>query len=153
MDTLTDLVFQGLSYPNHNIMNNLILKTIREYIRLAHAYLLAYDRGLDIVAADEWIKWRRSHGGYCGQMDAGMEILYFSCRRLAAEEEAEVDYIEKYSDAIEAILMLGVRSESAADEEMIDASADYIYGDEDGDVENDVVNDDVIDVDETSENA
>ena len=61
MDTLTDLVFQGLSYPNHNIMNNLILKTIREYIRLAHAYLLAYDRGLDIVAADEWIKRRRSH--------------------------------------------------------------------------------------------
>ena len=29
IDTLTNLVFQGLSYPNYNITNNLILKTVK----------------------------------------------------------------------------------------------------------------------------
>ena len=58
MDTLTNLMFQGLSYPTHNNMNNLTIKTIRKYIRLTHAYLylLAYDKGLDIVAVDDWLK-------------------------------------------------------------------------------------------------
>ena len=63
MDTLTNLMLQGLSYPTPNNMNNLTIKTIRKDLRLTHAYLLAYDEGLDIVAADDWLKRRRSHRG------------------------------------------------------------------------------------------
>ena len=60
MNTLTNLMFQGLSHPDYNTMNNLTLNTIRKYIRLTHKYLSAYDRVLDIVAADEWRKQQRS---------------------------------------------------------------------------------------------
>ena len=146
MDTLTNLMFQGLSYPTHNNMSNLTIKTIRKYIRLTHAYLylLAYDKGLDIVAADDWLKQRRSHRGYSGQMDAVLEKVYFPSGRVAAEEEAEVDNIEEYGDVIEAMLLLGVNSEIAANEETVEASAQYIYGDEDDEEESDESDDDEI---------
>ena len=85
--TLTNLVFQGLSYPNFITTNNLLLKTVRKSIRLAHACLQACDRGLDIVAADEWLKQRRSHRGYSDQMDAAFTKLYFPCDMVAAEKE------------------------------------------------------------------
>ena len=93
------------------------------------------DKGLDIVAADEWLKQRRSHRGYSGQMDAVLEKLYFPCGRVAAEE---------YGDVIEAMLLLGVNSEIAADEETVEASAEYIYGDEDDEEESDESDDDEI---------
>ena len=85
--TLTNLVFQGLSYPNFITTNNLLLKTVRKSIRLAHACLQACDRGLDIVAADEWLKQRRSHRGYSDQMDAALTKHYFPCGMVAAEKE------------------------------------------------------------------
>ena len=153
MDTLTNLMFQGLSYPTHNNMNNLIIKTIRKYIRLTHAYLLAYDKGLDIVAADDWLKQRRSHRGYSGQMDAVLEKLYFPCGRVAAEEESEVDNIKDYGDVIEAMLMLGVHSEITANEETVEASAKYIYGDEDDEEESDESDDDEIERNSTFQNT
>ena len=47
------------------------------------------------------------------------------------EGDVEADNIEDCGDAIEAMLMLGVRSEIAANEETVEASAKYIFGDED----------------------
>ena len=73
-----------------------------------------------------------------------MEKLYFPCGRVAAEEEAEVDNIEEYGDVIEAVLLLGVHSGIAADKETVEASVDYIYGDEDNDEESDESDDDEI---------
>ena len=73
-----------------------------------------------------------------------MEKLYFPCGRVAAEEEAEVYNIEEYGDVIEAMLLLGVHSEIAADEETVEASVDYIYGDEDDEEESDESDDDEI---------
>ena len=83
----------------------------------------AYDRGLDIVAADEWLKQRRSHRGYSGQMDDALGKLYSPCGKVAAEGDVEADNIEDYGGAIEAMLMLGVLSEIAANEETVEASA------------------------------
>ena len=68
-------------------------------------------------------------------MDAVLEKLYFPCGRVAAEEESEVDNIKDYGDVIEAMLMLGVHSEITANEETVEASAKYIYGDESDDDE------------------
>ena len=141
VDTLTILAFQGLSYPNYVITKNFVLKTVRKSIRLAHACLQAYDRGLDIVAADEWLKQQRSHRGCRGQMDAALGKLYFPCGKVAAEEEIEADNIEDYGNVIEAMLMLGVHSEIAADEETVEASAEYIYGEEDDEEEHDEMDD------------
>ena len=101
--------------------------------------MLAFDRILDIVAADDWLKQQRSHRGYSGQMNAESEKLYFPCGRVTAEKEAEVDNIEEYDDVIEAMLMLGVHSEIAADDETVEASAEYIYGDEDDEEEYDKI--------------
>ena len=69
MSALTPLMLQGLSYPDNNNLKNLSITTIRKYIRLTQAYLLAFDNDLDIVAAEEWFKQRRSHRGYRGKMD------------------------------------------------------------------------------------
>ena len=72
-------------------------------------------------------------------------MLYFPCGRVAAEEEgAEVDNIEEYGDVIEAMLQLGVHSEIEADEETVEASVEYIYGDEDDEEESDESVDDEI---------
>ena len=62
--------------------------------RLTRAYLLAYDKGLDIVAAEEWLKQRRSHRGYSGQIDDVLEKLYFPCGRSGEASDVEVDNIE-----------------------------------------------------------
>ena len=141
MNTLTNIMLRGLRHPNYNTMNNLTLKAIRKYIWLTHKYFLAYDRSLDIVAADEWLKQRRSHWGYIGQMDVESEKLHFPCGSVTAEEEAEVDNIEEYDGVIEIMLMLGV----LADVETVEASAEYIHGDEDDEEEYDKVNYDAID--------
>ena len=77
MDTLTNTTFRGLSCPDYNSMNNLILKTVRGYIRLTHAHLFPCDRGLDVVAAAVWLKQRRSHLKYSGQMNAALENFIF----------------------------------------------------------------------------
>ena len=45
--------------------------------------------------------------------------------------------------------MLGVHSEIAADEETVEASADYIYGEEDDEKEHDEMNDDKTGLSET----
>ena len=50
---------------------------------------------------------------------------------VSAEGDVEADKIEDYGDVIEAMLMLGVHSEIAANEETVEASAKYIFGDED----------------------
>ena len=50
-------------------------------------------------------------------------------------KEAEVDNIEDYGDVIEAMLMQGVHSEIAADEEMVEASAECIYGDDEEEID------------------
>ena len=81
--------------------------TIRKYIRLTRAYLLDYEKGLDIVAAEEWLKQRRSHRGYSGQMDDVLEKLYFPCGRSGEASDVEVDNIENYGDVVEAMLLLG----------------------------------------------
>ena len=96
METLTRLMNEGLSYPNNDDMKNLTACTIRKYIRLTRAYLLAYDKGLDIVAAEEWLKRRLtvSHRGYSGQMDDVLEKLYFPCGRSGEASDVEVDNIE-----------------------------------------------------------
>ena len=59
-------VIHRVSYPDHNDMKNSTACIIRKYFRLTRAYLSAYDKGLDIVAAEEWLKLRRSHRGYSG---------------------------------------------------------------------------------------
>ena len=53
-------------------------------------------------------------------MNAKSEKLYFPCGRVTAE----VDNIEEYDDVIVAMLMLGVHSDIAADEETVEASAE-----------------------------
>ena len=77
METLTRLMNEGLSYPDNDDMKNLTACTIRKYIGLTRAYLLAYDKGLDIAAAEECLKQRRSHREYSGQMDDVLEICIF----------------------------------------------------------------------------
>ena len=77
METLTRLMNEGLCYPDNDDMKNLTACTIRKYIGLTRAYLLAYDKGLDIVAAEEWLKQRRSRREYSGQMDDVLEICIF----------------------------------------------------------------------------
>ena len=47
------------------------------------------------------------------------------------------------------MLMLGVQSEIAANEETVEASAKYIFGDEDDEEEYDEMNDDKIGMNET----
>ena len=50
-------------------------------------------------------------------------------------KEAKVDNIEYYVDVIEAMLMQGVHSEIAVDEEMVDASAENIYSDDEEEID------------------
>ena len=141
-------MLRGLHHPDYHTMNNFILKTIRKYIWLTHKYLLSFDISLDIFAADIVKHWR-SHRGYIGQMDGESDKLYFPCSRVTAEEEAEVDNIEEYDDVIVAMLMLGVHSDIVADEETVEASAEYIYDDEDDEEKYDRMNNDEIDVNGT----
>ena len=50
------------------------------------------------MAAEEWLKQRRSHRGYSGQMDDVLEKLYFPCGRSGEASDVEVDNIENYGD-------------------------------------------------------
>ena len=60
-----------------------------------------------IVAAEEWLKQRRSHRGFSGQMDDVLEKLYYPCGRSGEASDVEVDNIENYGDVVEAMLLLG----------------------------------------------
>ena len=142
MDTLQRLMYEGLSYPEHDRMQNLSLTTIRKYIRLSWAYLHAYDKNLDIVAAGEWLKQRRSHRGYSGQMDAVLEMLYFpNGRGDAVADGIEDEGIEDYAEAdVAAALAAHMGAGADAEHEEVDESEevvvdDYIYGEEDDDDE------------------
>ena len=66
-------VIHRVSYPDDDDMKNSTACIIRKYIRLTRAYLLAYDKGLDIVAAEEWLKQRRYHRSYSGHMGDVLE--------------------------------------------------------------------------------
>ena len=50
---------------------------IRKFIRLISAYYIAYVDGLDLIAADAWIRKHRSHRSHSIQMDHRLEALYF----------------------------------------------------------------------------
>ena len=147
METLTRLMNEGLSYPNNDDMKNLTACTIRKYIRLTRAYLLAYDKGLDIVAAKEWLKQRRSHRGYIGQMDDVLEKLYFPCGRSGEASDVEVDNIENYGDVVEAMLLLGATPNIELDENAADDNyPDYVYGEDDDTPEYEELYDNGVDV-------
>ena len=121
--------------------------TIRKYIRLTRAYLLAYDKGLDIVAAEEWLKQRRSHRRYSGQMDDVLDKLYFPCGRSGEASDVEVDNIENYGDVIEAMLLLAATPNVDLDENAVDDDyADYVYGEDDDTPEYEELYDDGVDV-------
>ena len=102
-------------------MNKLKRRSRRRCILLTHAYLLAYDKGVDIIAADECLIWRMSHRGCSRQMDAVFDKQYFPCGRVAAVEVI-LHNIEEFCDVIEAILLLGVHSEIAADKDTVKAT-------------------------------
>ena len=82
-------------------------------------------------------------------MDAALGKFSSPCGKDTAEGDAEADHIEDYGDVIEGMLMLGVHSEIAANEETVEASAKYIFGDEDDEEEYDEMNDDKIAMNET----
>ena len=73
-------------------------------------------------------------------MDAALGKFSSPCGKDTAEGDADV---------IEGMLMLGVQSEIAANEETVEASAKYIFGDEDDEEEYDEMNDDKIGMNET----
>ena len=132
MEILTRLMNEGLIHPDADDMKNLTACTIRKYIRLARAYLLAYDKGLDIVAAEEWLKHRRSHRGYSGQMDDVLEKLYFPCGTSGELSDVEVGDIENYGDVVVAMLPLGATPNVELDENAADDDyPDYVYGEDD----------------------
>ena len=103
-------------------MNKLRIRSRRRCILLTHACLLAYDKGVDIIAADEGLIWRMSHRGCSRQMDAVFDKQYFPFRRVAAEEKVILHNIEEFGDVIETILLLWVHSEIAAYEETVKAT-------------------------------
>ena len=137
-----------VSYPDDD-MKNLTACIIRKYIRHTRAYLLAYDKGLDIVAAEEWLKQRRLYRGYSGQMDDVLEKLYFPCGRSGEASDVEVDNIENYGDVVEAMLLLGATPDIELDENSVDDDYhDYVYGGGDEDTpEYEELYDDGVDVD------
>ena len=121
-----------VSYPDDDDMKNSTACIIMKYIRLVRAYLLAYDKGLDIVAAEEWLKQRRSHKGYSGQMGDVLEKLYFPCGRSGEASDVEVDNIENYGDVVEAMLLLGATPDIELVENAVDDDYhDYVYGEDD----------------------
>ena len=160
MSTLTLLMLQGLSYPDNNNLKNLTITTIRKYIRLTQAYLLAYDNVLDIVAAEEWLKQRRSHRGYRGKMDDVLEKLYFPNGRENKSSDEEVDNIEDYGtiaanishEVAEAMSLLGHNQKEILPKGVAELYDDYVCGDEDRDInEYTVVYDDGVDVNSSVE--
>ena len=76
IETLQELMEQGLSEEN------LPLWLIRKYLRLVRSYLIAYEEGLDIVQAEQWIRKHRSHRAHSKKMDA----------QIAPTESSEFNY-------------------------------------------------------------
>ena len=137
-----------VSYPDDDDMKNSTACIIRKYIRLTRAYLLAYDKGLDIVAAEEWLKQRRSHRGYSGQMGDVLEKLYFPCGRSGEASDVEVDNIENYGDVVEAMLLLGATSDIDLGENAVDDDYHQQHDIQDDDTpEYEELYDDGVDVD------
>ena len=136
-----------VSYPDDDDVKNSTACIIRKYIRLTPAYLLAYDKGLDIVAAEEWLKQRRSHRGYSGQMVDVLEKSYFPCGRSGEASDVEVDNIENYGDVVDAMLLLGATPDIELDENVVDDVYDYDYGEDDDAPEYEELYDDGVDVD------
>ena len=68
-------------------------------------------------------------------MDAALGKVYSPCGKVAVEGDVEADNIKDYGDVIDAMLMLGVHSEIAANEETVEASVEYICVDEDDEEE------------------
>ena len=98
------------------------MRSRRRCILLTHAYLLAYYKGVDIIAADECLIWRMSHRGYSRQMDAVFDKQYFPCGRVAAVEKVILHNIEEFCDVKEAILLLRLHNEIADHEETVKAT-------------------------------
>lgn len=105
---------------------------------------MAYDKDLDIVAAEEWLKQRRSHKGSSGTMDAVLEDLYFPNGRESKSADEEVDDIEDYDavatnidiEVAETMPPLSLNQDKVISSDESDHSDDYIYGEE-----NDYIND------------
>ena len=70
---------------------NLPLSMIRKFIRLADAYIIAYDKDMDIVQADAWIRKHRSHRSYSSKMDEDLEKLYYPLGREESLQHYECD--------------------------------------------------------------
>ena len=113
------------------------------YIWLTRAYLLAYDEGLDIVAAEtpsislgqQW-----PNGRFLGK-------IVFSIWLSGEASDAEVDIIENYGDVVEALLLLGANSNVELDANIVDDNyIDYVYGEDDDTPEYKELHDGEVDV-------
>ena len=77
-----------------------------------------------------------------------LEKLHFPCGRIGEASDVEVDNIENYGDAVEAMLLLGATPDIEVDENAVDDDYyDYVYGEDDDTPENEELYDDGIDVD------
>ena len=101
-----------------------------------------FHEGLDIEAAEEWLKQRRSHRRY-----SVLDKLYFPCGRSGEASDVEVDNIENYGDVIEAMLLLAATPNVDLDENAFDDDyIDYVYGEDDDTPEYEELYDDGVDV-------
>lgn len=71
LSTLIRLMKEGLA---EGIMP---LTMIRRFIRLSYAYLIGYERGLDVLQTQTWLKKQRKHRSYSEKIDAALSALYF----------------------------------------------------------------------------
>lgn len=125
LQTFNKLMNQGLTCD----MKSLTVCTIRRYVRLARAYLLAYEKGLDIVAAEEQLKKHLFRRGSRQQIDSVLEKLYLPCRRIASN--VKVDIIENYGDVVETMLLKGATVNGVLHKNAVDHYASHVYGDDD----------------------
>jgi hypothetical protein len=77
---------------------------VRRYIRLVSAYYMAYSGGMDIVAAESWIRKHRSHRGFSHMMDSRLEQLYFPHGR--EESDGEEEHTAQFEEQAEDDLVL-----------------------------------------------
>lgn len=78
LSTLIRLMREGLD-PNINLP----LSMIRRFIRLSFAYLIAYDKGLDVLQTEAWLRKQRKHRSYDEKIDDVLNALYFPKDNLA----------------------------------------------------------------------
>ena len=71
MSTLTESMNYGLS------PDNISVATVRRICRYTTCYLYAYENGMDIIQAEQWMKKRRSHRGYSSKMDSELAAIYY----------------------------------------------------------------------------